>query len=147
MLHTYTKSFHSTQCTRRNCTSNQRRHVLSDFWLRVGASLVNVFPLILILHLLMLIRVIWYQGPPPSGAFIRAMPVFRQPEHAKDVVRCCRNHTAEHTGKNKRDLTCEGRGRLTEWGRDFRMYLCKWKTIAEIQKIKCSCYNYMKITL
>jgi len=37
-------------------------------------------------------------GPPPSGAFIRAMPVFRQPEHAKDVVRCCRNHTAEHTG-------------------------------------------------
>ncbi|KAJ7393325.1 hypothetical protein OS493_006295 [Desmophyllum pertusum] len=37
-------------------------------------------------------------GPPPSGAFIRAMPVFRQPEHAKDVVRCCRNHTAEHSG-------------------------------------------------
>ena len=41
----------------------------------------------------------WYPGPPPSGAFIRAMPVFRQPEHVKDVVRCCRNHTAEHSGK------------------------------------------------
>lgn len=39
-------------------------------------------------------------GPPPSGAFIRAMPVFRQPEHAKDVVRCCRNHTEEYSGKN-----------------------------------------------
>lgn len=37
-------------------------------------------------------------GPPPSGAFIRAMPVFRQPEHAKDVVRCCRNHTEEYSG-------------------------------------------------
>jgi len=37
-------------------------------------------------------------GPPPPGAFIRAMPVFRQPEHAKDVVRCCRNHTEEYSG-------------------------------------------------
>ncbi|XP_068700305.1 cellular tumor antigen p53-like [Montipora foliosa] len=37
-------------------------------------------------------------GPPPHGAFIRAMPVFRQPEHAKDVVRCCRNHTEEYSG-------------------------------------------------
>ena len=26
------------------------------------------------------------------------MPVFRQPEHAKDVVRCCRNHTEEYSG-------------------------------------------------
>ena len=41
-----------------------------------------------------------HSGPPPSGAFIRAMPVFRQPEHAKDVVRCCRNHTEEYSGKN-----------------------------------------------
>ena len=39
-----------------------------------------------------------YPGPPPPGAFIRAMPVFRQPEHAKDVVRCCRNHTEEYSG-------------------------------------------------
>lgn len=48
----------------------------------------------------------WYPGPPPSGAFIRAMPVFRQPEHAKDVVRCCRNHTAEHSGKKKIYFSC-----------------------------------------
>lgn len=49
---------------------------------------------------------VWYPGPPPSGAFIRAMPVFRQPEHAKDVVRCCRNHTAEHSGKKKIYFSC-----------------------------------------
>ena len=78
----------------------------------IEASVLNVFSLLKIPNLLiMLIGVIWFSGPPPSGAFIRAMPVFRQPEHAKDVVRCCRNHTAEHTGEDKRKLTCGGRGR------------------------------------
>lgn len=47
---------------------------------------------------LKLLCLICSPGPPPSGAFIRAMPVFRQPEHAKDVVRCCRNHTEEYSG-------------------------------------------------
>ena len=66
--------------------------------------LINVLLVILILSQFTLIGIVWYPGPPPSGAFIRAMPVFRQPEHAKDVVRCCRNHTAEHSGKDERKL-------------------------------------------
>ncbi|XP_032233774.2 cellular tumor antigen p53 isoform X1 [Nematostella vectensis] len=32
-------------------------------------------------------------GCVPPGTFIRAIPIFKLPEHAKDVVRCCPNHT------------------------------------------------------
>lgn len=81
-------------------------------------SLIIVFLVILTLRRFTLIGIVWYSGPPPSGAFIRAMPVFRQPEHAKDVVRCCRNHTAEHSGMEERDLhplqPCHERGGVAE---------------------------------
>ncbi|XP_031567920.1 cellular tumor antigen p53-like isoform X2 [Actinia tenebrosa] len=32
-------------------------------------------------------------GSPPPRTYIRAMPIFKLPEHAKDIVRCCPNHT------------------------------------------------------
>lgn len=36
---------------------------------------------------------ILFIGSPPPSTYIRAMPIFKLPEHAKDIVRCCPNHT------------------------------------------------------
>lgn len=36
---------------------------------------------------------ILFKGSPPPSTYIRAMPIFKLPEHAKDIVRCCPNHT------------------------------------------------------
>ena len=49
------------------------------------------------------------------------MPVFRQPEHAKDVVRCCRNHTEEYSGENNNKKTLKTAPQLTTQNKRYNI--------------------------